>query len=444
MITQRTITSIFEDVRRSESLESKEFIARLFLVILAASAGWLLLGLDLLPIWVATYYSVVVLEKRLLQTRNFDHPTLMFWSIWGAGFLLASVFCFLPVYFWYMGSDVWKFGALVLYAGGVLNVFLLRSRRWQIGIAYIIPFCVAGFAMAADLYVAPGGGPAFWAASILSCCLVVYFAVALWESHRLNKELAITRSQLIQAQKVEALGTLTSGVAHDFNNLLSVVQGNLELLKAYPHSGERDEYLSEALAATKRGASLTRQLTSYARKAELVPEKLFVSDVLNDLEAIVARVLPAYVNFEMSDVNPEAQVFADSALLQSALLNLIINARDAMEQGGRLQLRFLPDHPMAPPGKAGRFHVFEVEDTGHGIPETIRDKIFDPFFSTKARGKGSGLGLPMVAGFAQQSGGDLIVRSSSSKGTIMQLFLPRAISAKETSNEEPPRLQAGA
>ncbi len=405
-----------------------EFLIRFALVMIASICGWLLLDLDFLPIWVAAYYTCVLLEKLVLNLPFKTYDGFALAALWVVSFLLASVYAVLPVYVWNMEDDIWKFATAVLFAGGVLNIFLLRARNWLLGLAYMLPMTAAAFAITATFFEGSAGGTEFWAAFILSVCLAVYFAVCLWEAHKSHQHLRDTREQFMQAQKVEALGTLTSGVAHDFNNLLSVIQGNLELLQTYPQSPDRAEFVDEALKAAKRGATLTRQLTSYGRKADLIPKRINPTDILRAVEEMANRILPANFTLTVQTSANQSTLFIDESLLHSALLNLVINARDAMPDGGELTMRCTD--PANPPeslrlNPLNTYVAFEVTDTGTGIPDDVLPNIFDPFFSTKPVGQGSGLGLPMVCGFAQQSGGDVHVSSVPGVGTSVAVYLPK-------------------
>ncbi len=421
------IKTIFEEVKRTERVLSNEFLIRLILVIVACFCGWWYLGLDVLPYWFVGYYVVVLSEKSVLHMPIEGREVQAFVLLWLVSFAQATVYAVLPAYIWSMGDPVWKFGTVILFTGAVLNIFLLRARNWVLGAAYLIPVTAAIQWIAFDFFTAPYGGAAFWAASTLSLCLTIYFGVCLFEAHRSNRELKETREQFLQSQKVEALGTLTSGVAHDFNNILSVIQGNLELLEAYPDAPDRKDFLSAALTASHRGAQLTRQLTSYGRKAELWPRHVSPADVLRSLNDMARRVLPANILLNIQIKDSQSRIFTDESLLQSALLNLVINARDAMPKGGKLTVRVM-DPVRAPEGlkltEAANYIAFEVADTGEGIPEDIMPNIRDPFFTTKPVGQGSGLGLPMVCGFAVQSGGEIDINSRIGKGTTIRMYLP--------------------
>ena len=421
--------AIFEDVRRTERVLSIEFAVRFALVVICCGLGWWFLDLSFLPAWIVAYYLCVALEKYVSRQPLGPNPTRGFLRLWGVSFLLCSVYSALPVYVWSLEDAVYRFGAIILLVGGALNIFLLRSRSWALGTAYLIPYVVAVYWIAATLYAAPYGGAQFWTAMILSTALAIYFAVALFEADRSNRELNATRAQFVQAQKVEAIGMLTSGVAHDFNNLLSVIQGNLELLKAYPDAPDRAVFLDEALMAAQRGAQLTKQLNAHGRQGQPAPRRLDPCVVLRNLEEVATRVLPANIALHLDCVPDQSTIMIDETTLQSALLNLVINARDAMPNGGRISITV--HDPATPPEavnliQSRGYVAFEVRDTGDGIPEEIIEQVREPFFSTKPEGQGSGLGLAMVSGFALQSGGDLDIQSTLGVGTRVTLYLPRA------------------
>ncbi len=239
--------------------------------------------------------------------------------------------------------------------------------------------------------------------------------------------------QLIQAQKMESVGQLTGGIAHDFNNMLTVITGTIDILaegvKDRPDLASIARMIGEA---ADRGSELTANLLSFARKQRLQPATVDVNELVKEaaklLEPTLGRQIEIRTN--LSDYLWPSHI--DPGQLSSALVNLGINARDAMPDGGKLtfttnnitldgpaSMARGVDHP-------GDYVVVEVTDTGTGIPEAIRDRIFEPFFSTKETGRGTGLGLSMVFGFAKQSGGNIEVRSEAGRGTSFRIYLPRA------------------
>jgi len=244
---------------------------------------------------------------------------------------------------------------------------------------------------------------------------------------------AIQRSrveeQLSHAQRLDAVGQLTGGVAHDFNNLLTVISGNLQLLEdELGDKPDAQEIIGAALGAVKRGADLTRKLLAFARKQRLSPQNLDPSRVLGELGGMLRRTLGETVQLEVICAPNIAHVYADPSQLEAALVNLALNARDAMPRGGRLTLQAEPAQISADEATAdlpaGDYIVFSVRDTGMGMtPETLAH-AFEPFFTTKDSGKGSGLGLSMVYGFVKQSQGHLGVESRLGYGTSMRMYLP--------------------
>ncbi|MEK9278280.1 MULTISPECIES: PAS domain S-box protein [unclassified Bradyrhizobium] len=239
--------------------------------------------------------------------------------------------------------------------------------------------------------------------------------------------------QLIQAQKMEAVGQLTGGIAHEFNNMLTVITGTIEILaeavRNDPHLSTITKLISEA---ADRGATLTSSLLSFARKQSLLPSEIDVNELIEE----VARLLLATFDKKIeiaTKLNREAwPALVDKGQLSSALLNLALNARDAMADGGKLTIMTsnvvfgLRDAAAAGVGYAGDYVEIAIADTGTGIAQSNLGRIFDPFFSTKEVGKGTGLGLSMVFGFVKQSGGSIKVSSEEGRGTTFRIYLPKA------------------
>ena len=241
-----------------------------------------------------------------------------------------------------------------------------------------------------------------------------------------QERLAKAESQLRQAQKIDAIGLLTGGVAHDFNNLLMVISGGLSLLQESNDRERHKRVLQGMRQAADRGASLTKQLLRFSRRQPLKPEPLDLQEQISAMEELLDRALRADVSVETDLPGDLWVVEADPTELELVVLNLCVNARDAMPNGGKITIRArnLPDAPGAE--RSGDFVCLIVEDTGVGMSEQVLAHIFEPFFTTKEIGQGSGLGLPQVYGFAQQSGGTVAVDSSVGKGTTVRLLLPRS------------------
>ncbi len=236
---------------------------------------------------------------------------------------------------------------------------------------------------------------------------------------------------LRQSQKMEAIGQLTGGIAHDFNNLLTGISGSLELLQRRLEAGQREHlerYTALALSATQRAASLTQRLLAFARKQALCLGAVDVNEVVRDMQDLLLRTLGETIDLDCRLALDVWPANTDANQLESALLNLAINARDAMPEGGRLTIetRNLTLHDgLAADVPPGDYVLLGVTDCGTGIPAELLDKVFDPFFTTKPIGQGTGLGLPMIYGYAKQSGGHVDIDSQADHGTTVRLYLPR-------------------
>ncbi|WP_083329767.1 ATP-binding protein [Pseudomonas argentinensis] len=261
----------------------------------------------------------------------------------------------------------------------------------------------------------------------------LYFAVA--RDITLNKErqeaLEKVSSQLQQSQKMEAVGQLTGGLAHDFNNLLTVITGSLDMLERRIAQGNQEDlprYVELARNASGRAASLTHRLLAYARRQPLASSVVDLAVLAQDMRELISRTLTPRIELEILAPEKALLCFCDAHQLENAILNLCINARDAMPQGGRLQIEISQTRIDAGQGtatlNAGQYALFRVTDTGMGMPQSVLERAFDPFFTTKPLGSGTGLGLSMVYGFAQQSSGEARIESVMGKGTTVSLLLP--------------------
>ena len=238
------------------------------------------------------------------------------------------------------------------------------------------------------------------------------------------------QAALVQAQKMEAIGQLSSGIAHDFNNLLTIVVGNLSILKEQANANPAILNLVEpALEAGKRGAQLVQRLLSFSRQQPLRPFVINIRNLVEDITPLLQRSLSSRITLTLAFNHEPLIARIDAHQLENALLNLAVNARDAMPDGGSLRFhahRTSLDDPSSREYDVvpGDYILIDVSDTGAGMEPEIQARIFEPFFTTKDFGRGSGLGLSMVYGFAKQSGGGIMVRSEPDKGTVMSLALP--------------------
>jgi PAS domain S-box-containing protein len=251
-------------------------------------------------------------------------------------------------------------------------------------------------------------------------------------------ERRIAEAKLAQSQKMETVGKLTGGVAHDFNNLLQVVSGNLQLLaKDIAGNARAERRVANAMAGVARGSKLASQLLAFGRRQALEPKVINISRFVRGMDDMLRRAIGEAIEVETVVAGGLWNTFIDPAQVENAVLNLAINARDAMDGRGKLTIElgnahlddaYAHSHDEVVPGQ---YVMLAVSDTGSGMSPDIIDKVFEPFFSTKAEGKGSGLGLSMVYGFVKQSGGHVKIYSEVGEGTTIKLYLPRALQSED-------------
>jgi PAS domain S-box-containing protein len=243
-----------------------------------------------------------------------------------------------------------------------------------------------------------------------------------------------TEEQLAHSQRLEAIGQLTGGIAHDFNNLLTVVSGSLQLLETeYLDKPEAGEVIESALRSVTRGAELTNKLLAFARRQRLMPQSVDPRALLRDVELMLKRTLGDSIRLQVHCEQDLPPAYVDPTQLDTALVNLALNARDAMPRGGEISIEareYPVDAEQATPDlPVGRYVLISVADTGRGMTRETLARAMEPFFTTKGAGHGSGLGLSMVYGFAKQSGGHLLMESALGYGTRVEMYLPAARSA---------------
>jgi signal transduction histidine kinase len=247
---------------------------------------------------------------------------------------------------------------------------------------------------------------------------------------RSQEELAVSQAALHQSQKMKAIGQLTGGVAHDFNNVLQIIGGNLQLLKLIGGvSGSAMARIDNALAGVERGAKLASHLLAFARRQPLQAVVINPGDVLRNMDEMMRRVLGPRAVIGTDIPARLWSTLVDPSQLTNVILNLAINSRDAMADGGTLSIRAanVPAETPMPAGVGrGEYVMIEVADTGTGMAPAVLEQAFEPFFTTKPTGQGTGLGLSMAYGFVKQSGGEIVLRSTPGEGTTVTIFLPRS------------------
>jgi nitrogen-specific signal transduction histidine kinase/CheY-like chemotaxis protein len=251
------------------------------------------------------------------------------------------------------------------------------------------------------------------------------------------------QEQLRQAQKMEALGMLAGGIAHDFNNLLTIISGYSQMLMASSHmSTERDRTaIEQVLKASQRAADLTGQLLAFSRRQNIQPKVLEVNQVVDQTATMLRRLIGEDIDLRIQKAPDAGRIHADAGQMQQMLINLVINSRDAMPEGGSLLIRTAnaelgPDYIGQHLGvRPGSYVVLEVSDTGEGMDPATRKRIFEPFFTTKPPGKGTGLGLSTVYGIVRQCGGSIDLYTEPGHGTTFRVYLPRVINEARVTNE---------
>jgi signal transduction histidine kinase/ActR/RegA family two-component response regulator/HAMP domain-containing protein len=258
----------------------------------------------------------------------------------------------------------------------------------------------------------------------------------------------LIEEQLHQSQKMEAVGQLTGGIAHDFNNLLAVISANLQLVERAAKDGEVLRFVTSARRATDRGARLTAQLLAFSRQQVLKPKLVNASELISGFYGLIRQAVGQGCEVQLHTDERLWFCQVDPALLETAVLNLALNGRDAMPDGGVLEIatrNVVLDEGAVGGCPPGSYVTLSVTDTGHGMSPEVRDRIFEPFFTTKEVGKGTGLGLSMVYGFVRQSNGHVTVESTPHSGTTIALFLPKATqeSLPEEEADQTPAMPGG-
>jgi len=400
---------------------------------------------------------------------HYNYTGLMIGLFWLAGFLFSHVALFftlrscpaicteydtgkagsvflvmLAAFIWWPASMITQDDIALRISGtagtGTLLVFLIHradTLKWmvygEIAIVVVAIAVVIGVEMVAVDNAAAQSVMAF-----AGLALLAYFARTLLDARTQRLETAAASVRSVQAQKMEAVGQLAGGVAHDFNNILTAVTGNLELYEVIDDPKERDQFVAEARLAADRAATLVGHLLAYSRKSTLSVSTHAVGRIFDHVNTLSARLLPSSIVLTFDTEDAAQPVRVDQNQLMTALINLIVNARDAMGRSGTLAIRSrtcafedptpLMDGSLLEPGC---YVEISVTDNGPGIPAHLLRKVTEPFFTTKDIGEGSGLGLSMVEGFARQSKGGLLI-DTSSEGTTIRLLLPSPITCEQT------------
>lgn len=423
--------SDLDQMWETEFGDRREMVLRIIGISSGGLALWIYDGAIVGPVWAAVYFVSLCTSYLLLRHRTGAEPRKTL-ACYATFIFSLCTYLSLPIYVMITGDPLMVFcGAMALIAYAVFALYRPAPPGLLGHIDIVIAWVLSAVAAITFLPLATSIFPQM-IMLFLCAMMAIYYSMSVRQTRaaRANFQKAADRS--LEAQKMEAIGRLSGGIAHDFNNILTVLQGSLELYHEVPEGPERDALVKEARDAGTRATALVAQLLSFARRAPLETRCHDANALVAELHTLAQRLLPAGVDLHLRDVEGSAWVLADSNGLHSALLNLILNANDAMNGRGAITLAV--DMVAGPAAEAnsgpaqcpGDAHLcFSVADDGPGMPPEVEQRAMEPFFTTKPVGKGSGLGLSMAMGFAEQSGGALRIKTGPD-GTTASLHLPIA------------------
>lgn len=394
-------------------------------ILFTLATGWIL-GM----IWLAIYYPLHIVNFAYFRWR-WNNPTEFDVKI-GSLLFLALI----PAFLWLPGMLLLQesLSMQVVGAAAILGTFLWLIRRSELSLQLLIgEILVIAVCTAVLMAFALPRISTFAEQVAVAMCgvgLVIYFALTMLMTRRHHKRAEEAAHQSAEAEKMKALGHLAGGVAHDFNNVLTATIGNLELSNEVMTDAERAQCVEEALLAARSGEALVRKLMAYGRAPDATETGVELSEVLDDLKILSKRLLPAPIRLNTSATQSDLVVPVSGHALTTVLLNLVVNARDALPGRGTIsvtiaaqqvrQSRMMLD---GAPIKPGDYVRFDVADNGPGMPPEILRRALEPFFTTKPQGQGTGLGLPLVADFARNAGGGITI-ATSPEGTCVTVYLP--------------------
>jgi signal transduction histidine kinase len=400
---------------------SLEFLSRIFLVPLPILSGILIFDMYYLIGWYTAYLLAICVEQYLFHRARGRSEFRFYAAILATCFTYACIVASLAVYLWHQDLLMLKFAAMVTITASMLRSVLQRSIDWPMLICDATPICFAMLIICASFWWLHQDTEAAIASAIGALCLSIYFFVAVRQHAQERKRSMEIQEALFQARQTETIGHLAGGMAHDFNNLLTVTVGNLEMYGKTADPAERDTLIRDAFIAAQRGGTLTRQLLSYARRTPLNAQPNDPIDVVLPLQDLAMRLMPSNIRVSTSLPAGLPPVLLDAAQMENAALNLILNARDAMQSGGTLTLSAKATTIKSQPAVS-----ISIQDTGAGMSkEDVLTSVL-PFHSSKPRHKGSGLGLSSVKGFVEQSEGTLDITSKLGVGTTVTMTFPTA------------------
>ncbi|THH38954.1 hypothetical protein E4Z66_05195 [Aliishimia ponticola] len=418
-------------MKKFHRLDRREIQVRLGLLGIMALAVGVWLEQPVFLIHFAIYFVANLAVAWIMRHAPFETSRAGFMTYGLVASLPMSLIVLSTLTLWASDEPFLQVLAMMLLCSNLFNMLTVRAVapiliNWDVLWAMLGVICLV--AMEAMTH-----GLSMRVLVFALCCagMMLYFVNCAGVIVRFRRRLDAARLSEQERSKMEAIGRLTGGVSHDFNNLLTVILGSIELSRLTKEDAEREALLAEAEHAGRRAARLTAQLLSFSRQSVLTPRDVDIANEMRKLRSFLLRILPPSIWVEVVPP-PEGlgNVRLDPGKLETVLVNLALNARDAMPDGGTLELSArdigiqrseqVEGLHLAP----GQYVVMQMRDTGEGIAPATLPLVTEPFFTTKTVGEGSGLGLSMVKGFAEQSGGALEIKSRLGEGTIVRLYIP--------------------
>ncbi|MEM9319971.1 MAG: ATP-binding protein [Pseudomonadota bacterium] len=418
MFAQEWIEREFEELEVSDAGDKFDFATRVGLILISSVALFFATSYWLFLAWGFGYAVLDTGNLVLIRATSRPVSQRRFWLLIAMSVAAVSWVSAMAVHLSFINGGEHFFLGCCLCVGFALYT-LTNHASFSLA-SYIDLFGVLATSFGVTLgmmQTAQSPGIAV-AMAIGALAVMSYFGLCFRKTIGDRIKLRESIDARAHDQKLKSLGQLTTGVAHDFNNLLTVVGGNIELAMLELESSEQIARLDEAKHAAERGAALVAQLLSYSRKSALNAQKVLSIEVLSRVDEMARRVVPAAIGLEVDLAGDHAALMVDEGLLETAILNLLFNARDAMS--GQYGLLRVSTHMLPDEG----FLAIAVEDSGPGMEPAIMERAAEPFFTTKGPGYGTGLGLSMVKGFAEQSGGSLVLSNRVGGGLVASILLP--------------------
>lgn len=403
-----------------------EFAARHTLLLILVGTGYVVFDYIVPLFWFAAYAATSFLSILLLDwlsRRNSFSTYLQILSVFTLRIVLFRMFL---LYLWFQPLPQLQLPALCMLLASVRFSINQKTRIRSYTVIQAAGDVIT-IAIISGYYFALPWSSVNLIGGLSFAAFAIYYLITLQQAYVGLAEIEAMERRSAQSQKMEALGRLTGGVAHDFNNILTAVLGNLELTKVVDDPKEKEQLVDDAHQAAQRASLLTAQLLAFSRQAPLKQQTVQTKQFLDRFRATATGVLPPEIDLEYEIQTGIWPMWVDPALLEMALLSLVQNGKDAMPGGGKLVLRAQNVSQTNDEGDPRPRVSLSLTDTGKGMSDELLDRVFEPFYSTKPVGEGSGLGLSMVKGFSEQSKGEVTLESKPGAGTTVTLGIPARI-----------------